>query len=170
MVVSVFITMNVLAIINEVIEIFEQDYHRDLQRQTMLRAKSPEMGNYVGKIVEEDDYYGTKGHVLSKIYMNPTNLQNFEANVRAISDEKGNLYVAQFDENFYHDRMKAIVTPRLYVSTFIHWYRIGETPVFRVANSYLGYYRIPNRELEADCLNKVVEKQPYEFRFDIENQ
>jgi len=140
-----------------------RNYQKELQRRTMLQSKTPDNGLYVGKIIDED-YYDNKGQVLSKIYLNPKNLQNFEPNVRAISDKDGNLFVAQFDSDFYHDRIKSVVGNKYDVYYCIHWYRIKETPDFKVAYSYKDYYRIKNPELETQCLNQVKTKHP-EFNF-----
>jgi hypothetical protein len=45
------------------------------------------------------------------IYKNPRSLENFGANVRAIADYKGDLYVAQEDSSFNHGKMGNVLFP-----------------------------------------------------------
>ena len=48
----------------------------------------------------------------TNIYMNPTNLNNFEPEVRAITDVNGNLYVAQLDGDFTHAEIVNLLTKK----------------------------------------------------------
>ena len=78
--------------------------------------------------------------VQEPIYKNPLSLRNFEADVRAVTDTQGNLYVAQHDGLFMHEGFANVfglgTQMQIYTITkFITWHRVGKTNRFGLANS-----------------------------------
>jgi hypothetical protein len=134
---------------------------------------TPNMGEFIGDVVDEDYFYGNDdddtGPVdtkLSRVFKNPPSLQKFEPDVRAISDEEGNLFVAETDGRFYHTNLEHTVlgSGRYKGYDFIQWYRVNTTDEFRLANSYGSFApALAWKDLVAQ-VNVLKEKQPYQFR------
>jgi hypothetical protein len=135
---------------------------------------TPNMGEFIGDVIDEDYFYGNDdddtGPVdtkLSRVFINPPSLEKFEPDVRAISDEEGNLFVAETDGRFYHTNLEHTVlgSGRYKGYNFIQWYRVNNTNEFRLANSYGSFAPpLPWKELVAQ-VNILKEKQPqFQFR------
>ena len=134
---------------------------------------TPSMGKYIGDVEDEnnlnlfyDDNEGPVDAKLSRVFMNPESLQNFAPNTRAVSDENGNLFVAETDGMFYHVNLEHTIMNNFYYSggEFIQWYRIAAANSFRIAGSY-GTSTTPlGRELEKEYIAKLRERQP-QFKF-----
>ena len=99
-------------------------------------------GEFVGNI---------RGLTKSKVFANPRSLKDFEAEVRAVSDSKGNLFVAQLNGNFYHDNLVNAINNSNgeYADSLGNAYsdyenkvllqRIGKTPKFGLSDCYDSY-------------------------------
>jgi len=143
------------------------------RKATASIPPTPNMGEFIGDVIDEDYFYGDdnddKGPVdtkLSRVFMNPPSLQKFEPDVRAISDEEGNLFVAETDGRFYHTNLEHTVlgSGQYKGYDFIQWYRVNTTDEFRLANSYGSFApALAWKDLVAQ-VNVLKEKQP-QFRF-----
>jgi len=134
---------------------------------------TPSMGKYIGDVEDEnnlnlfyDDNEGPVNAKLSRVFMNPESLQKFEPNTRAISDEGGNLFVAETDGMFYHVNLEHVIMNNFYYSggEFIQWYRIGSANSFRISNTYGSSNAPLGREEEIQYITKLRERQP-QFKF-----
>jgi hypothetical protein len=110
------------------------------------------------------------------VYMNPRSLQDFQSDVRAISDNNGNLYVAQLDGNFVHGQMARElgltqddgVGMKLYqqMNNFQLLHRVGDDNSFGLADSAAGYTRQDenSKKNSIALLRKVKSRNPqYEY-------
>ncbi len=86
------------------------------------------------------------GHVISTnrgndrpvdVYKNPKSLKNFDANVRAIGDGSGNVYVAQLDGGFLHENIARNIGVR-----GIELYRVENSDVFGISGSLTRQMRL----------------------------
>jgi len=113
---------------------------RDYQRQTDAAVQSsPEMGELAGYV----NHYG-KTLRNEPIYLNPKSLRSFEADVRAMSDTEGNLYVAQHNGNFYHNSFFEVMGLDRDISVYdlsagLTWHRAGTSNSFGFADSSADY-------------------------------
>ena len=116
--------------------------------------------------------------------MNPTSLVNFDANVRGISDENGNLFLAQLDGNFLHIHLAEAVNVgstgcklsttyqkpySWYVKHNIIWHRAMLTNIFGLSASYSSHM---SNDYDTDIemqtmLTNISEKNPT-MRFVLE--
>lgn len=104
------------------------DVEQERQADAALpKGDDPNMGEYVGFIPVEN----------AKIYLNPRSLWKFEADVRALSDLQGNLYVATTDERFAHNEISDAVNNmgKYHIGDAVQWYRYKDYPVFVLSNS-----------------------------------
>ena len=104
------------------------DVEQERQADAALpKDDDPNMGEYVGFIPVEN----------AKIYLNPRSLWKFEADVRALSDLQGNLYVATTDERFAHNEISDAVNNmgKYHIGDAVQWYRYKDYPVFVLSNS-----------------------------------
>ena len=104
------------------------DVEQERQADAALpKGDDPNMGEYVGFIPVEN----------AKIYLNPRSLWKFEADVRALSDLQGNLYVATTDERFPHNEISDAVNNmgKYHIGDAVQWYRYKDYPVFVLSNS-----------------------------------
>ena len=77
---------------------------------------------------------------LSAIFKNPKSLKNFERDVRAVSDNQGNLYVAQIDGDFVHHGFSNVIGGNANNSVnFMTWMRLGNTNKFAYSDSFMAY-------------------------------
>lgn len=121
---------------------------------------------------QEEKPYGYVGRKHVAVYLNPRNLNNFDVNVRAISDKDGNLYVSQKNGDFVHGEMGRAIglidnSMSLYEEDidFLLLHRVGKT-------NYFGFSDTTNRiysenELSShilDLLRLVKNKNP-QFEF-----
>ena len=77
----------------------DDDFEVNFQRQNIESDTDP-----VAYVEYEDPIIFHKYH-RCPIYKNPKSLEGFDFFVRAIGDEKGNIYVAQYDGDFVHGDM-----------------------------------------------------------------
>lgn len=128
------------------------------------------MGVFIGNITFSENPIDVRhdknsSDVISRVFMNPRNLENFDDDVKAISDINGNVFICDRKKMFYHDAIKKIVNKYKnehnnsvanIISNnpnFIEWYRIANTNKFGLAGSYYNY-RFKNEKLYQDNLNK----------------
>jgi len=148
----VFMYMNITELIKEEIKCFnegvgdsyaqkrfgianqEQEFEKQFQQRQQAQNNNPENGQLVGAIVD-----GKKERV--QVYKNPKSLKNFEIGVRAVTDRRGNLYVAQHDKDFVHaDFQQVLRTDVMDASAFVRWIRIG-TDVFSASYGFSGEHQ-----------------------------
>lgn len=131
---------------------YETDFNNQWEREKKSRNINPENGKLVGVIDN------------ANIYMNPTSLENFEKDVRALSDVDGNLYVAQLDGDFIHGtifnllKAKGLLKPEENDSDYyqtISWIRMGGSNTFRKSMGGTDYNNLPFLNLR--------NKQPFAF-------
>lgn len=105
----------------------------------------------------------------SDIYLNPKSLNNFDPNVRAISDDKGDLYVVQKSVGILHGEMGRALelidnNLRIYdvPDKFLLLQRVKDTNKFGFGDtSYGSYYRSNNYKIKMnELLNKVKQVNP----------
>lgn len=122
-----------------------QSKEQDRQATMAADSETPTsaMGEYAGDILDVDDE-----ETLSKVYLNPKSLQNFEPDVRAFSGVDGNLFVAQFQGGFPHkDIGYAVRETGRYgnignvelPAKYIQWERIGDKDMFGFSITYWSY-------------------------------
>ena len=70
------------------------------------------------------------------VYKNPINLKNFEADVRAVCDDQGNVYVAQLNGDFFHEDLIYLTKARA-----IEFYRVGNSNMFGVSGTFIRKIR-----------------------------
>jgi hypothetical protein len=100
------------------------------------------------------------------IYKNPKSLNLFDANVRAIADNEGNLYVALHDGDFYHGMMGYTIGlvntyTKIYSSldNFILLHRVRNTNSFGLSDSNIKeIWKYEPKYLE--IINKIKSKLP----------
>ena len=137
------------------------EQQQDYLKQTQPAVSNKEMGQIVG--ITTNEYEDAR---LSAIYKNPQSLQNFEKDVRAVSDREGNLYVAQVDGNFVHAGFNNVLRGNANNSKdFMTWMRLGNTNRFAYSDSFMAYaQQIQNQEDIVQRL-KVLEAKHPEFEF-----
>jgi tRNA nucleotidyltransferase (CCA-adding enzyme) len=130
------------------------------------------MGEKIGE-VESSDIFGNES--VTPIFKNPKSLKNFADYVRAIADDKGNLYVAQFDESFNHGdmsrEMNLMFKNGIYGNQdkYQLLHRIGNTNSFGLSDSSeeFAYVSSINKEKSIDILKRTKEMNPMFDFFDI---
>ena len=140
--------------------------------------KNPENGELVGIIKgrEPKEYYGGGGKKQypgtsdTQIYRNPKSLKNFEADVKALSNAEGNLYVALQDTDIYHAAIVNAVNDGnsgdnldgAYIEDLnITWHRVGQTNDFGFSISYRDFSEMPdNNNIIQSLINAVKSKNP----------
>ena len=137
------------------------EQQQDYLKQTQPAVSNKEMGQIVG--ITTNEYEDAR---LSAIYKNPQSLQNFEKDVRAVSDREGNLYVAQVDGNFVHAGFNNVLRGNAnHSKDFVTWMRLGNTNKFAYSDSFMAYaQQIQNQENIVKRL-KVLEARHPEFEF-----
>ena len=106
------------------------------------------------------------------VYKNPENLNNFDADVRALSDKYGNLYVAQSNTNIIHgdiadDIVLIPASTRIYDNDdFLLLHRVGFTRTFGFSDTtetrYKSYKTLAPHILE---LLDTVKKHNPQYKF-----
>jgi hypothetical protein len=112
------------------------------------------------------------------LYKNPKTLENFDQDVRAISDSRGNLYVAQKDGGFNHGEMANELFPQLekwtngitgvylYPNEYILLRRTGNTNKFGLSDSGLDYSRENDwQRKQVDYLLQLAKRQNPQYDF-----
>ena len=129
------------------------------ERQADKGIKDSSMGEMVGQSVSN---YNQGDQSL--IYKNPKSLNNFEAGVRAVSDLKGDLYVAQHNGDFVHKGMQDALKTDIYRNDYvITWHRVKSSNIFGYSDSFTGY-GLNNRE-ETEGRLEILRKKHPAFRF-----
>ena len=190
--------MNLKKIIYEEIEIFNKDLldvegvadkyaekafnipdpNRSMQQQSLTgleQLPQDDKGELVGN---------TGGMSKSNVYANPKSLKDFESNVRAVVDNKGNLFVAQLNKSFYHDNLVNTVnnsknnynTEDNYSNNLpdeaygfnsyeneVLLHRVGKTNMFGLSDSYESFASMYPKIVK-NLLNKAGKKNP-QFKF-----
>jgi hypothetical protein len=130
-------------------------------RQTSAAIQSTDMGKLVGQTTS--DYEDSQ---LSPVYLNPVSLKNFENDVRAVSDLKGNLYVAQLDGNFVHTGFNTVIGGHTFnTMRYITWVRLGNTNGFAYSDSFMGYAQQPKNNVDVEQRLNVLRNKHPEFKF-----
>jgi hypothetical protein len=128
------------------------------------------MGIFVGNVKDVDKSYDTN------IYLNPKSLKDFERNVKAVSTENGDIFVAQLDAGFNHqDMIKAANSGGVYrggglwnaydEEHNITWHRIENTNDFGFSVSYKDFMEDPQNELLIEKHLQVVKQKNPNFNF-----
>lgn len=145
---------------------------QDWRARQAMQPK-PSMGEYVGDIINDDFYSddddeGPTIKKLGRVFANPQSLQDFQPNVRAVSDDKGNLFVAEVDGYFYHSQMEQTVdNTNYYADRYMQWYRIGSGNSFRVSSSYGTSFDAPlGADEEKQYVEQLRKKHP-QYKFAI---
>jgi tRNA nucleotidyltransferase/poly(A) polymerase/ribosomal protein S18 acetylase RimI-like enzyme len=135
----------------------------DKYNDTLRLSKAKTEEEPVGYVYHDEAY---------PIYMNPKSLDNFESNVRAISDTKGNLYVSLVDGNFVHDEMENALSlvdsgriyDHQYMFTLLH--RVGNSNAFGISDTSEIYSSssMENKE-NTDYLLHLAEKMNPQYKF-----
>ena len=112
---------------------------KDYLKQTDKVVQSPEMGKFVGNANNHGEELPNE-----PIFLNPKSLNNFESDVRAVSDTKGNLYVAQHNGDFIHGvfyKAMGMQSPdEIYqVSGGLSWHRIYNSNIFGFSDTSSNY-------------------------------
>lgn len=115
--------------------------------QTQAAVQNKDMGELVG-YTRLAYSAGVKSR--TPIYKNPKSLKGFGPNVRAVSDRDGNLFVAQFDNDFVHGGMQLVSKFDVYeIKENITWNRSGTTNKFGFSDSMEQKF-----EYETDVITK----------------
>lgn len=129
------------------------------------------MGEYVGNF-DLNSWGGNHKNSIINVYHNPRSLHNFDPDVRAVSDDKGNLFVAQTHGGYYHSMIAMAVNegesgyriPDAYMPTeAVTWHRIGNTDSFGFSISYVDFGR--NSPVTAEKMVAVVKQKNPQFTF-----
>ena len=139
---------------------------QDYQRQTAGAARDSGMGKLAGYSV--NNYSRVKKP--APVYLNPKSLKNFDPEVRAVSTEDGNLYVAQFDGDFVHDDMQQAMNTNhaVYDTRYnITWMRVGNENAFGFSDSMVQQIDGISDSEKEDVYNRIhlLENRFPEFSF-----
>jgi tRNA nucleotidyltransferase/poly(A) polymerase len=144
---------------------FEDKYQR---HRLVIDGEEP-FGYVTGFI----DWRGNTSSESVPIYKNPKSLIKFDYDVRAISDNQGNLYVALVNEGFNHGEMAAHIglvgdDDTIYdrIGEYLLLHRVKDKDVFGFADSSEEEYNQSNedRKRVTDLLNLVKRRNP-QFKF-----
>lgn len=130
---------------------------RDYIRQTQPAVRNdPANGEMVGYAMYKNN------RKLSPIYKNPTSLQNFEQNIRAISDKNNDLYVAMIDGEFIHVDMENVFPSGFNAwDTEVNmlWHRVKNTNNFGFSDSMFNQNSGTDEEIQ-NRINLLKQKHP----------
>ena len=110
----------------------------------------------------------------SPIFLNPKSLNGFDNAVRAISDESGNLYVAQKNYGFTHGDISVALgffrsNYQIFESydRYTTYHRVDAMPAFGISPTNEQYLKKGNEEIVENLLNAARQKNPqYDFTTD----
>lgn len=126
--------------------------------QTSPAIKNSDMGELIGYIDFSINYFysdKTPNDKQTPIYKNPRNLTNFDSGARAVSDDNGNLFVAQINGNYVHRNFSKPLNLDVYDKIrCVTWMRIGKTNKFAYSDSYMSI--INNSEYEKNNHQKDI--------------
>ena len=149
----------------------ETNFKRDYKAHLAKLNGNSKMGEFVASIKTYDSFQDKK--VETPIFLNPQDLKEFDVDTRAVSNIKGDLFVALYDEDFYHSAIANEVNDNspYYVGkgydlvNVIQWHRIRETNEFGFSISFVDYAKDENnKENVIKRLKDVKRKNPY-FKF-----
>lgn len=155
------------------------DPNAEMEKKAMKGIKDSSMGELVGVIRKEwVDMQGVDHSSETNVYMNPKTLQNFDEDVRAITDEKGNIFVGQLDSDYYHEELANAVirqhpeydlTPAYgEFHRKILWHRVGLSREFGLSISYMKYLKTPDGMERAGKLLEAAQRKNPQFVFVLE--
>lgn len=138
------------------------------QKAVQGLPKDNSMGEYVGEV-----FYNGKPQ--SKLYFEPSSLKNFGAEVKAISNKNGDIFIAQNNGSFLHfDIGKTIMKNGKYElsngaydeTNNITWRRVDNSNTFGYGES-MSYYINKNINNKQDAERRTIEvqKKHPEFKF-----
>lgn len=144
-----------------------RDVNREFEKQGV--PDSPGMGKKVSDVWGYD-YQTYKNTQQGYIYLNPTSLQGFDEDVRALGMLNGDLYVAQRNADFIHVDMQRDIEKKIgYIGDeYVGLHRVSNTNVFGAGDSMEYEYK-ESEEFAAlmdDILNILRERHPA-FKFNI---
>jgi len=142
------------------------EFEKRWQQKQKSDSRDAINGEVVGQVVV-DDKNAINGKGVINVYKNPKSLENFDKDVRAISDNEGNLYVGQFNSNYLHDNIgDAVGIPDTYDTTkYMTWVRVGDTNKFYQSYSFRAMYKLSGEDWETFKKRMAVlnQKQVFEF-------
>jgi hypothetical protein len=146
------------------------DPNKSMQQQSLTglqQEPQDDKGEFVGN---------TGGYSKTNVYANPKTLNDFDGNVRAVTDKNGNLYVAQLNRTFYHEHLAITVnkSKTKYANSLpedtygsydeeVLLHRVGKTNMFGISDSYETFASM-YPEIVQDLLKKAGNKNP-QFEF-----
>ena len=128
-----------------------EEFNTEWNRELKTMQRKAENGKLVGVVKGYNS--GSNDNRPSNIYMNPLTLENFEPDVRAITDVQGNLYVAQLNGDFIHTSIANAIN----LTEFLPWSRAGRSNQFRKAMGGTIY----DPESEHQAFQNLRTKQPF---------
>jgi hypothetical protein len=155
------------------------DPNVEMDKIAMSGIKDSSTGELVGVIEHEwIDWQHVEHRSEVNVYMNPKTLQNFDEDVRAITDSKGNLFIGQLDTDYYHGELAAAVDEEHpeydLVPAYddydkkILWHRVGLSREFGLSVSYISYIKRPEGMESAGKLLEAVQRKNPQFEFVLE--
>ena len=150
--------------INRLLEISEKIYDR-------YNDEFGEFNKYFNKYKNRQGGMISVGYVDNvNIYKNPKNLDNFENNVRAILDKRGDLYVAQEDGDFIHgDIAKSLgMTNNKYgiydkKDSVVLLNRVGNKNSFALSDTFINFYEDNKNSIDTILTNGKKTNPQYDF-------
>lgn len=143
---------------------FEKEYQQKLKKDN----PSPENGKLVATVEDRTS------HEFVNIYKNPKSLKNFGENVRGISDNNGNLYLAQFDKRFLHsDIGNALKIDLKNTNEFISWLRLRTNDIFITSYTFVESLKGMNDEsfkIVQQRIEKINNIYPFKFMLTGKNK
>jgi hypothetical protein len=147
------------------------------QQQAKTPSPSDPKGTLVGFI--EDRFSspigGNKKIPGTNIYLNPKSLDEFEADVKAVSNDVGDMFVSQADADIYHsDIVNAVDKQDVYRGYIgnaydgqdtITWHRINKSDDFGFSVSYLDFNKNPENHAQRDKLMQIVKQKNPRYNF-----
>lgn len=150
-----------------------------MDKIAMSGIKDSSMGELAGIVKHRwKDMNGDEHTSEVNVYMNPKTLQNFDEDVRAITDSKGNLFIGQLDSDYYHGEMAlAVRVMHPEYNLFpaygkydqkILWHRVGLSREFGLSVSYMDYLKTPEGLERAGELLEAAQRKNPQFEFVLE--
>lgn len=148
----------------------EKLFNMSSNKEINVKDISGDMGTLISdKIESYDSASGKNINQNFRIFMNPKSLKNFEADARAIVDNKGNLFIAEQNEAFNHGQMgKAISNTEHSMGLVYNPYeydkkillvRVGNTDKFGFSDTYANYAK-QNPKIVQEIINTFKIKNP----------
>ena len=150
-----------------------------MDKIAMSGIKDSNMGELAGIVKHRwKDMNGNEHTSEVNVYMNPKTLQNFDEDVRAITDSNGNLFIGQLDSDYYHGELALAVRamhPEYKLSPAygkldkkILWHRVGLSREFGISVSYEKHLKTPEGMESAGKLLEAAQRKNPQFEFALE--